>query len=124
MGIITACTNSKRAEQEREDSLRAADSIARVEALEAARLDSIRQDSIRQDSIARQQEKLQQAMPTVQLFGKDLQDMGGGTLTDVNVLRKKLVGYSKKYRFNIFGSGTFFIFQFPLLYNSFCRSWF
>ena len=95
LGIITACSNSKRAEQEEqmhEDSLRAADSIARVEAMEAARL-----DSIRQDSIGRQQEKLQKAMPTVQLFGKNLQDMGGGMLTDVKVLRKKLVelGYEK-----------------------------
>ena len=100
LGIITACTNSQRteqAEQVREDSLRAADSIARLEAMEAARLDSIRQDSIRQDSIVRQQEKLQQAMPTVQLFGKNLHDMGGGMLTDVKVLRKKLVelGYEK-----------------------------
>lgn len=92
LGIVTACTNSKRAEQERADSLRAADSIARVEAMEAARL-----DSIRQDSIARQQEKVQQAMPTVQLFGKNLHDMAGGSLTDVKVLRKKLVelGYEK-----------------------------
>lgn len=100
LGILTACSNSQRAkqaDQAREDSLRAVDSIARMEALEAARLDSIRQDSIRQDSIARQQQKLQQAMPTVQLFGKNLHDTGGGMLTDVKVLRKKLVelGYEK-----------------------------
>lgn len=95
--IVSSCGpnsfNKKSEEQSRQDSIRMADSIAKVQALiEEARLDSIRQDSIRQE-----QEKILNAMPTVQLFGKNLHDVNGGDLTDVNVLRKKLValGYEK-----------------------------
>ena len=48
--VIISCSGGKNAEQEREDSIRRADSLAaieaQIEALEQARLDSLRQDSL------------------------------------------------------------------------------
>lgn len=92
---VTACgpKGISKEEQARQDSIRMADSIAHEQALiEQARLDSLRQDSIRQV-----QEKILNAMPKVQMFGKNLHDPNGGELTDVDKLRKNLValGYEK-----------------------------
>lgn len=97
LGIVTACTNSKREEQEREDSLRAADSIARVEAMEAARLDSIRQDSIRQDSIKRA-EDLEKNFPSVKMLTFMDMDYFGLAIKEANQLGNVFTahGYKKE----------------------------
>ena len=100
LGIITACSNSKKAEQEeqvREDSLRAADSIARVEAMEAARLDSIHQDSICQDSIKRAGD-LEKNFPTVKMLTAMDMDYFGLAIKKANQLGNAFTahGYKKE----------------------------
>lgn len=78
VGLLTIATScsQKSAEQQRQDSILIADSIAREEALaEQARIDSIRQDSIRQDSIDKI-EKFKAAIPTFnQIFENDEQKL-------------------------------------------------
>ena len=101
VGLLVAVASCGQKQHEESDNM--TDSIALREAqLEQPVFDSIRQDSIRQvsfrqDSIRQQKEKISKAMPTVQLFGYNLHDMGEGGLTDVNKLRKKLIaqGYKK-----------------------------
>lgn len=100
-GLLVAVASCGQKQHENSDNM--TDSIAlqegqlEQERLESVRRDSIRQDSLRRDSIRQQQEKISKAMPTVQLFGYDLHNMGGGSLTEVGKLRKQLValGYEK-----------------------------
>lgn len=56
--LMASCSDGGKTEREREDSIRKTDSIAQVEAEQAAeqaRQDSLRQDSLRQDSIAKEE---------------------------------------------------------------------
>lgn len=91
---VSACgpKGMSKEEQARQDSIRMADSIAREQAL----LEQVRQDSLRHDSIAKVM-KIKNAMPTVKMFGENLQDPDGGELIYVDELRKNLValGYEK-----------------------------
>lgn len=96
VAVASCDQKSNNGQQDGSDAV--ADSIALQEAqIEQARLDSIRQDSLRQDSIRQEQEKIAKAMPTVQMFGHNLKDMDMGELTDVDILRKKLMalGYER-----------------------------
>ncbi|MCH5237552.1 MAG: hypothetical protein J1E95_07120 [Muribaculaceae bacterium] len=101
LGIITACSNTKRAEQAEQaeqvldDSIRAADSISRVEAMEAAeaaRLDSIRQDSINKAKV------LDKNFPTVKMLTSVDMDYFGLGMKDANQLRNIFTarGYKKE----------------------------
>lgn len=56
--LMTSCSGNGTTEKTNEDSTHIADSIAKVEAAEAA-AEQARQDSIRQDSIAKEEESAQ-----------------------------------------------------------------
>lgn len=95
--FLSGC-GKKSAEQQREDSIRMADSIARVEALlEEARLDSIRRDSIRQDSIARA-EQIEKTFPKMKMLISGDMISFGMSIKDASSLAKTFAanGYEKK----------------------------
>lgn len=97
--LLTGC-RAKKKEHKSDESSPTIDTVmvSKVdEEKERALLETQRQDSLRQDSIRKHKEKILNAMPTVSMFGRNLNDRNGGDLTDVNKLRKKLValGYEK-----------------------------
>ena len=84
--LMASCSNGGKAEGEREDSIRKADSIAQVEAAlaaEQARQDSIRQDLIIQDSIERAE-----FPDLVRKLWKGIPDHGINSLTKSSLSRE------------------------------------
>ncbi|MCH5318686.1 MAG: hypothetical protein J1E38_03125 [Paramuribaculum sp.] len=90
-GMAVSCTGTgSKADQEREDSIRRADSIAKVEAAikdSIAKAEAARLDSIRQDSIAKAEE-----------FSKALDALKEMTLTENSGKKLKELGFTGSTR--------------------------
>lgn len=65
--LLVSCSHSGKNDAEKADSIRKADSVALVEAAEAAHQEAIRQEQLRQDSIAAAK-NLEENFPKVKMF--------------------------------------------------------